>query len=80
VWVVPGNHRPARAWPTLGHLAGLGVRRGQHVALLLPNVPQFTVAYFAAHVLRDDELRERATTLVRSSLLTYAEIAALTTK
>jgi long-chain acyl-CoA synthetase len=34
-----------------GALAGLGVRRGQHVALLLPNVPQFTVAYFAAHVL-----------------------------
>jgi long-chain acyl-CoA synthetase len=32
-------------------LAGLGVRRGQHVALLLPNVPQFTVAYFGAHYL-----------------------------
>jgi long-chain acyl-CoA synthetase len=30
-------------------LHGLGVRRGQHVALLLPNVPQFTVAYFGAH-------------------------------
>jgi long-chain acyl-CoA synthetase len=34
-----------------GALAGLGVGRGQHIALLLPNVPQFTVAYFAAHVL-----------------------------
>ena len=32
-----------------GALAGLGVHRGQHVALLLPNVPQFTIAYFGAH-------------------------------
>ena len=31
-----------------GALRGLGVRPGQHVALLLPNVPQFTVAYFGA--------------------------------
>ncbi len=30
-------------------LADLGVRPGEHVALLLPNVPQFTVAYFGAH-------------------------------
>jgi long-chain acyl-CoA synthetase len=29
-----------------GALKGLGVRPGQHVALLLPNVPQFSVAYF----------------------------------
>lgn len=32
-----------------GALRGLGVRAGQHVALLLPNVPQFTIAYFGAH-------------------------------
>ncbi len=32
-----------------GALAALGVHRGQHVALLLPNVPQFTIAYFGAH-------------------------------
>lgn len=30
-------------------LRGLGVRPGQHIALMLPNVPQFTVAYFGAH-------------------------------
>jgi len=30
-------------------LADLDVRPGEHVALLLPNVPQFTVAYFGAH-------------------------------
>jgi long-chain acyl-CoA synthetase len=32
-----------------GALRALGVQRGQHVALLLPNVPQFTIAYFGAH-------------------------------
>ena len=32
-----------------GALGSLGIRRGQHVALLLPNVPQFTIAYFGAH-------------------------------
>jgi len=32
-----------------GALADLGVRPGEHVALLLPNVPQFTVAYFGCH-------------------------------
>jgi long-chain acyl-CoA synthetase len=32
-----------------GALARLGVKRGQHVALMLPNVPQFTIAYFGAH-------------------------------
>jgi len=26
-----------------------GVKRGQHVALLLPNTPHFTIAYFAVH-------------------------------
>ena len=32
-----------------GGLAKLGVRPGQHVALMLPNVPQFTIAYFGSH-------------------------------
>ncbi len=32
-------------------LARCGVRRGQHLALLLPNTPHFTIAYFAAHYL-----------------------------
>ena len=32
-----------------GALRGLGVKPGQHVALLLPNVPQFTLTYFGAH-------------------------------
>ena len=32
-------------------LVALGVRRGDHVALLLPNVPQFTVSYYAALLL-----------------------------
>ncbi|MCB9682562.1 MAG: long-chain fatty acid--CoA ligase [Alphaproteobacteria bacterium] len=33
-------------------LRRLGVRPGQHVALLLPNVPQFTIAYYGAHTRR----------------------------
>jgi len=32
-----------------GGLAKLGVKRGQHVALMLPNVPHFTIAYYGAH-------------------------------
>lgn len=32
-----------------GGLRKLGVEPGQHVALLLPNVPHFTIAYFGAH-------------------------------
>ncbi len=32
-----------------GALAKLGVHRGQHVALMLPNVPHFTIAYYGAH-------------------------------
>jgi len=32
-----------------GALANLGIRPGEHVALLLPNVAQFSVAYFGAH-------------------------------
>jgi long-chain acyl-CoA synthetase len=34
-----------------GGLRELGIERGQHVALMLPNVPQFTIAYFACHYL-----------------------------
>jgi long-chain acyl-CoA synthetase len=34
-----------------GGLLSLGIGRGKHVALLLPNVPEFTIAYFAAHYL-----------------------------
>jgi long-chain acyl-CoA synthetase len=32
-----------------GGLASLSVEPGQHVALLLPNVPHFTIAYFGSH-------------------------------
>jgi long-chain acyl-CoA synthetase len=32
-----------------GGLARLGVHPGQHVAVMLPNVPHFTVAYFGTH-------------------------------
>ena len=32
-----------------GALKKLGVQPGQHVALMLPNVPQFTISYFGAH-------------------------------
>jgi long-chain acyl-CoA synthetase len=32
-----------------GGLQKLGLRPGQHVALLLPNVPAFTIAYFGSH-------------------------------
>lgn len=32
-----------------GGLSKIGVRRGQHVALLLPNVPHFTIAYYGGH-------------------------------
>ena len=32
-----------------GALAGLGIQPGQHVALMLPNVPHFTIAYYGAH-------------------------------
>jgi long-chain acyl-CoA synthetase len=31
-----------------GALRDLGLERGQHVALLLPNTPEFTIAYFGA--------------------------------
>jgi long-chain acyl-CoA synthetase len=39
----------AYAQKLAGALSKLGIKRGQHVALMLPNVPQFTIAYFAAH-------------------------------
>ncbi len=32
-----------------GALAKLGIKRGEHVALMLPNVPHFSIAYFGAH-------------------------------
>jgi long-chain acyl-CoA synthetase len=32
-----------------GGLKKLGIERGQHVALMLPNVPQFTMSYFGCH-------------------------------
>jgi len=32
-----------------GALRNLGVQPGEHVALVLPNAPQFTVAYFGCH-------------------------------
>ncbi|HEX8771390.1 MAG TPA: long-chain fatty acid--CoA ligase [Acidimicrobiales bacterium] len=32
-----------------GALGALGISPGEHVALVLPNVPQFTVAYFGCH-------------------------------
>ncbi|MBM4376186.1 MAG: long-chain fatty acid--CoA ligase [Deltaproteobacteria bacterium] len=33
-----------------GSLRALGIARGEHVALMLPNVPEFTVAYFGCHL------------------------------
>ncbi len=32
-----------------GALQGLGLAPGQHVALMVPNVPHFTIAYFGGH-------------------------------
>lgn len=32
-----------------GGLQKLGIERGQHVALMLPNVPHFTMSYFGCH-------------------------------
>jgi long-chain acyl-CoA synthetase len=32
-------------------LAKAGLRRGRHLAVMLPNVPEFTLVYFAAHTL-----------------------------
>jgi len=41
----------AQARKLAAGLAKIGVRRGHHVALMLPNVPHFTIAYYAAHYL-----------------------------
>jgi long-chain acyl-CoA synthetase len=40
-------HRQAQR--LAGAFRKLGIQRGQHVALFIPNVPHFTIAYFAAH-------------------------------
>jgi long-chain acyl-CoA synthetase len=40
-----------RARRLAGVLRDAGVQRGQHVALMLPNTPEFAVAYFACHYL-----------------------------
>ncbi len=32
-----------------GALKKLGIKRGEHVALMMPNVPQFTISYFGSH-------------------------------
>jgi long-chain acyl-CoA synthetase len=42
-------HDAARRFAT--GLASLGLTRGRHVALLLPNVPRFTIAYYGAQYL-----------------------------
>ena len=52
-------------------LSSLGVRRGQHVALMLPNIPEFTLSYFGSHYL--------GTPVVPLNvLLTAEEIAVIT--
>ena len=53
--LIAGNARIAhrdldeRARRFAAGLLRCGLKRGQHVALLLPNTPHFTIAYFAAH-------------------------------
>ncbi|HEY8432353.1 MAG TPA: long-chain fatty acid--CoA ligase, partial [Sandaracinaceae bacterium] len=51
-----------------GSLASLGVTRGKHVALLLPNVPHFTIAYYGT-------LYAGGTVVPLNVLLTADEIA-----
>ncbi|MBI2394448.1 MAG: long-chain fatty acid--CoA ligase [Deltaproteobacteria bacterium] len=46
---IPYGMLHAYAQRFAGGLKKLGVHPGQHVALLLPNVPHFTIAYFGAH-------------------------------
>src|SRR5437868_3610706 len=41
----------AAAQRLAGGLAKIGVRRGEHVAIMVPNLPSFTIAYYAAHYL-----------------------------
>ena len=57
-----------RARRFAGELARLGIHRGQHVAILLPNVPEFSVAYFGI-------LYMGATVVPLNTLLTADEIA-----
>ena len=46
---LPYAHVHGAAQRFAGALAALGVHPGQHVALMLPNVPHFTIAYFGGH-------------------------------
>jgi len=46
---IPYGMLHAYAQRFAGGLRKLGVEPGQHVALLLPNVPHFTIAYFGSH-------------------------------
>ncbi len=45
-WTYAALHDAAQRFA--GALQELGLTRGQHVALLLPNTPEFTIAYFGA--------------------------------
>ncbi|MFW6051918.1 MAG: AMP-binding protein [Myxococcota bacterium] len=46
---IPYARLDAAARRLAGGLYGLRVRAGEHVALLLPNVPHFSIAYFGSH-------------------------------
>jgi long-chain acyl-CoA synthetase len=48
---IPYSALHARVRKLAGALAGLGIRRGDPIALMLPNVPHFPIAYYAAHYL-----------------------------
>ena len=43
-WTYAALHDAVRRFA--GALSDLGIERGQHIALLLPNTPEFTIAYF----------------------------------
>ena len=58
----------ARARRFAAALSAMGIHRGQHVALLLPNVPEFSVAYFGTLYLG-------ASVVPLNTLLTADEIA-----
>jgi len=45
-WIYAALHDAVQRFA--GALRDLGLERGQHVALLLPNTPEFTIAYFGA--------------------------------
>ncbi|MDO4570499.1 MAG: AMP-binding protein [Planctomycetia bacterium] len=57
-----------RHWSIL--LSRMGVSRGDHVAMVMPNVPEFTIAYFAI-------LHLGAVVVPCNTLLTYHELAYL---